>query len=181
VGPAVCPFTWDTDSAKFVILYVFEPIKYFSVRSLLLPNVFKGGTKSVKTGKHWVCYFRGRSKVIPVFNEVSCCEDVLGSGGIVPPILNLGVGGSVVSFTPQLLYPCGKYPLDMRLGGPHGQSGCGGEEKKSVSCPLQEESVFQMNIYFIFTNVSYFVIIHITVECLQVLYCVFIWNILRNT
>jgi hypothetical protein len=38
----------------------------------------------------------------------------------------------VVSFTHRPLYPQGKrpcYPLDRRLGGPHGRSERGGEEK----------------------------------------------------
>jgi hypothetical protein len=46
----------------------------------------------------------------------------------------------VVSFTHRLLYPPpqGKipwYPLDRRLGGPHGRSGRGGEEKNSQPRP----------------------------------------------
>jgi hypothetical protein len=39
----------------------------------------------------------------------------------------------IVSFTPRPLYPQRKnpgYPLDMRLGGPHGQFGCCGNEEK---------------------------------------------------
>jgi len=30
------------------------------------------------------------------------------------------------------------YPVDRRPGGPQSQSGCGGEEKKSLPCPYQE-------------------------------------------
>jgi hypothetical protein len=49
-------------------------------------------------------------------------EDVWGSGGIDPHIVDLGIGWRwVVSFTPLLLYPRGKSPLvpsDRRLGGP---------------------------------------------------------------
>jgi hypothetical protein len=48
-------------------------------------------------------------------------------------ILDLGTRWWWVdSFTPLLLYPCGKspwYPSDMRLGGAQGQSGCCGKGK----------------------------------------------------
>jgi hypothetical protein len=53
----------------------------------------------------------------------------------------------VVSFTPRLLYPQGRnpsYPLDRRLGGPQGQSGCGGgEEKNSQLLPGLEHPIIQ--------------------------------------
>jgi hypothetical protein len=66
-------------------------------------------------------------------------EDVLGSGGIAPRILNLGTRWRwVVSSTPRHLYPKGKSPwdpLDRRLGGPQSRSGCGGEEKNSQPPP----------------------------------------------
>jgi hypothetical protein len=59
----------------------------------------------------------------------------LGSGGIAPRILNLGIRWRrVVSFIPRPLYPQGKisrYPLDRRLGGPQSRSGHGGEETNS--------------------------------------------------
>jgi hypothetical protein len=55
------------------------------------------------------------------FNWAPCHEGILGSGGIAPCILDLGIRWKwVVSFMPQLLYPPqGKslwYPLDRRLG-----------------------------------------------------------------
>jgi hypothetical protein len=60
-------------------------------------------------------------------------EDVLGSGGKAPRILDLGTRWRwVVSFTTRPLYPQGKipwYPLYRRLGGPQSRSGHGGEEK----------------------------------------------------
>jgi hypothetical protein len=34
-----------------------------------------------------VCIYKGRVKVVPVLNEVSRHEDVLGSGGTAPHIL----------------------------------------------------------------------------------------------
>jgi hypothetical protein len=59
------------------------------------------------------------------FSQAPSHEDVLGSGGIAPRILDLGTRWRwVVSFTALPLYPQGKrtwYPLDRRLGGP--QSG----------------------------------------------------------
>jgi hypothetical protein len=62
-----------------------------------------------------------------------------GNGGIAPRILNLGtrwrmeVGGEL--HAPTALSPEKKllYPLDRRLGGPQSRSGCGGEEKISLS------------------------------------------------
>jgi hypothetical protein len=63
--------------------------------------------------------------VLPVFNYVSRDEDVLGSGGIAPCILNLCTRQrSVVSFTPTSpgrVLPQGispPYPSDRRLHGP---------------------------------------------------------------
>jgi hypothetical protein len=53
-------------------------------------------------------------------------KDVLGSGGIVPRILDFGTRWRwVVSFTTRPIYLQGKsprYPLDRRLGGPQNQS-----------------------------------------------------------
>jgi len=49
----------------------------------------------------------------------------------------------VVISTPWPLYPRGKspwYPLNRRLGEPHSQSGCGGEEKNSLPCPCWESN-----------------------------------------
>jgi len=63
----------------------------------------------------------------------------LGSGGIVPHILDHGIRWRlVVSFTPWPLYPQGKslwYPLDRRLAVPQGQSGQTGEGKNSHTLP----------------------------------------------
>jgi hypothetical protein len=51
------------------------------------------------------------------------------SGGIAPPILDLGTKWRlVVSFTCR---ERARYPLDRRLGGPQSRSGRGGEEKNS--------------------------------------------------
>jgi len=50
----------------------------------------------------------GKGKV-PVLNKAPCREDVSGSGGIVPRILNLGARWRrVVSFAPRPLYPRGR-------------------------------------------------------------------------
>jgi len=58
----------------------------------------------------------------PLLNKATCHEDLRGSGGIAPHILNLGNWWSrVVSFMPWPLYPRRKRPrhqLDRRLGGP---------------------------------------------------------------
>jgi hypothetical protein len=55
-----------------------------------------------------------------VLNKAPRQDDVLGSGDIAPPILDLGNRWRwVVSFTPRPLYPQGKSPwylLDRRLG-----------------------------------------------------------------
>jgi hypothetical protein len=57
----------------------------------------------------------------------------MGEWEFTTSILNLNTRWrSVVSFTPQLFYVWGKspqYPMERRLGGPHSQSGCFGEEK----------------------------------------------------
>jgi hypothetical protein len=59
----------------------------------------------------------------------------LGSGGIVPGILDLGTRWRwVVIFTFRPLYPWGKspyYPLDRRLGEPPNRCGRGGKEINS--------------------------------------------------
>jgi len=74
-------------------------------------------------------------------------EDVWGSGGIVPRIVNLGSRWRwVVSFTPRPLYPRGRsfwYQFDRRLGGPHRRSGRGGEEKQSLHCPCRQSNPFR--------------------------------------
>jgi len=71
-----------------------------------------------------------------------CHEEVLGSGGIAPCILNLGTRWRwVVSSTPRLLYPRRKslrFPLDRSLGGPQSQFGRGGE--KEIFRPSQESN-----------------------------------------
>jgi hypothetical protein len=76
-----------------------------------------------------------------VLNEAPRHEDVLGSGGIAPRILNLGTRWRwVVGFTPRPLYPQGKsprYPLDRRLGGTRAVLGAVDEEKNSLPLPCQ--------------------------------------------
>jgi hypothetical protein len=72
---------------------------------------------------------------------------VLGSGGIVPRILDLGARWRyVVSLTHWPLYPQGKSPwcpLGRRLGGPQGRSGRGGEEQNSQPLPGLEPPTIQ--------------------------------------
>jgi hypothetical protein len=74
-------------------------------------------------------------------------DDILGSGGIAPRILDFGNRWRwVVSFTPWPLYPQGKspwYPLDRRLGGTQSRSGRGGEEKNSQPLPGLEPPIIQ--------------------------------------
>jgi hypothetical protein len=80
-----------------------------------------------------------KGKVFPVLSWAPRREDVLGSGGIAPRILDLGTRWRwVASLTSRPLYPQGKspwYPLDKRLGGPQSRSGCDGEEKNSQPPP----------------------------------------------
>jgi hypothetical protein len=70
-----------------------------------------------------------------------------GSGSTAPSILDLGTRWRwVVRFTPQPLYPQGKYPwyaLDRRLSGTQSRSGCGGEEKNSQLLPGLEPPIIQ--------------------------------------
>jgi hypothetical protein len=76
---------------------------------------------------------KGKGNVVPVLNQAPLHEDVLGSGGTAPRILDLGTRRRwVVSFTPRPLYLQGEspwYPWNKRLGGPQSGSGRGGEEK----------------------------------------------------
>jgi hypothetical protein len=76
------------------------------------------------------------TKTNAVLNQAPRHEEIWGSGGIAPRILNLGtIWRWVVSFTPRLLYPRGKrpqYPLDRRLGGTQSPAGRDGEDKKSL-------------------------------------------------
>jgi hypothetical protein len=52
---------------------------------------------------------KDKGKVVPMLNWAPCYENVWGSGGIAPHILNHGTRWRwVVSFTPRLLYP--RYP-----------------------------------------------------------------------
>jgi hypothetical protein len=78
-------------------------------------------------------------KLFLCFNLAPHHEGVLGNGGIVLRILDLGTRQrSVVSFTPRPLYLQRKnpwYPLDRRLSGPQSRSGRGGEEKNSQPPP----------------------------------------------
>jgi len=53
----------------------------------------------------------GNGKVVHVLNEVPCHEDIWGSGGIAPLILNLSTRCRwVVDLMSQPLYPLGKDP-----------------------------------------------------------------------
>jgi len=78
----------------------------------------------------------GKVTAVLVLNTVPRHEDVLESGDRAPRILNLGTRRRwMVSFISRPLYCQAKsprYPLDMRLGGPQGRFGRGGEEKKSL-------------------------------------------------
>jgi hypothetical protein len=80
-----------------------------------------------------------RKQVWRKVHKSPCHENILGSGGIVPHILDLSPKWRwVVSFTSWPLYPQGNnplYPLDRRLGGPQSHSGHGGEEKNSQPSP----------------------------------------------
>jgi hypothetical protein len=69
--------------------------------------------------RHWL-EAKCKGKVITVLNYAPRHEDLSGSGGIAPRILNLGTRWRrVVSFTLRPIYPQGRssrYPLDRRLG-----------------------------------------------------------------
>jgi hypothetical protein len=57
-------------------------------------------------------------KVVPVLNQASRHEDVLGSGGIAPRILDIGTRWRwVVSFRPRPLYPRERAPGTHWIGG----------------------------------------------------------------
>jgi hypothetical protein len=64
---------------------------------------------------------------------------IYGSGGIAPPILNLGTRWRrQISFMPLQFYPRGntpRYPLYRRLGRPQSRSGCYGEYKNLLPLP----------------------------------------------
>jgi len=65
----------------------------------------------------------------------------------------------VVSFTPLSLFPQEKkpwYPLDRRLGEPHGHSGRGGEEKKSQPPSHTNSAQTSLELHFYGLKVSYF-------------------------
>jgi hypothetical protein len=86
-------------------------------------------------------------KLSPWLNWALRHEDILGSGGIAPRILDIGAGWRwVVAFMPLPLYPQGKspwYPLDRRLCGPQSRFGHGGEEKNFQPLPGLEHPIIQ--------------------------------------
>jgi hypothetical protein len=86
-------------------------------------------------------------KVSLCFNWAPGHEGVLGSGGIVLRILDLGTRWRwVVSFTPQPLYSqrnSSWYPLDRGLGGSQSRSGRGGEERNFQPLPGLEPPIIQ--------------------------------------
>jgi hypothetical protein len=90
---------------------------------------------------------KGKGKVVPALflTEHHTMKTYWVSGGIAPPILDLGTRlRYVVTFTSPSLYPQGKnswYPLDRRLGGLHSRSGRGGEEKNSQPPTLTFSSI----------------------------------------
>jgi hypothetical protein len=81
------------------------------------------------------------------FNWAPRYEDVLGTGGTDPRILDLSTRWSwVVSFAHRPLYPKENspwYPLDRRLGGPQSRSGRGGKGKNSQPLPGLEPPIMQ--------------------------------------
>jgi hypothetical protein len=81
------------------------------------------------------------------FNWAPRREGVLGSGVIVPRIIDFGTRWRwVVSFTPRPLYSQGKtpwYPLYRKLGMPQRRSGRGEEEKNSQPLPRLELPIIQ--------------------------------------
>jgi hypothetical protein len=102
--------------------------------------------------KNWenetfVMTYKSKVDICALFNRTPRHEDVLGSGGTAPLILDPGTRWRwVVSFTPRPLYPKGKspwYPLDRRKGGPQSESGRGGEEKNSQPLSGLEPPIIQ--------------------------------------
>jgi hypothetical protein len=79
----------------------------------------------------------------PVLNEAQSHENVLGSGGIAPRILNIGTRWRlVVSFMSRQLYPrskCPRYALDSKLVGPQSGSTLRAG-KKSHLCLCRESN-----------------------------------------
>jgi hypothetical protein len=78
-------------------------------------------------------------KMYPVLNYAPCHEDALGSGGIVPSILNLDTKWRrVVSLTLRPLYLWGRSPLTHWTGGwvgPRASLDLVAKRKKSHHCP----------------------------------------------
>jgi hypothetical protein len=91
--------------------------------------------------------YKVKVKLSVRFNWVPRHGGVLGRGGIVPRVLDLGTKWRwVISFTVQPLYPEGKSfwcPLNRRLGGLQTRSGRGGEEKNSQPLPGLEPPIIQ--------------------------------------
>jgi len=82
-----------------------------------------------------------KGKAVSVVNYVPRHEDVWGSGGTAPCILNPTLNGGKWSVSRPGLCPKGnspRCPLDKRLGGPQSQSGRGGEQKEMPSLQLPE-------------------------------------------
>jgi hypothetical protein len=94
------------------------------------------------------CKIKVKVKLSLCFNWAPHHEDILGSGGIVPRILDLGIWWRwVVSFTPRPLHPQGNspwYPSDRRLGGLQSRSGRGSEEKNSQPLPGLEPPIIRL-------------------------------------
>jgi hypothetical protein len=68
---------------------------------------------------------------------------------------------------PRLLYPQGRrpwYPLDRRLDGPQGQSGCSGEEKNSQPLLELQPPIIQPVAQHYTTELSWLLFLNLSVK-----------------
>jgi hypothetical protein len=111
-----------------------------------------------KRCKGWAMTVKVKVKLSLCFNWAPRHEDVLGSGGISPRILDLGTRWRwVVGFTPRAALPTGKEPLvpvSRRLGGLQSRSGRDGEEKVSQPLPGLESPIIQPVVQRCTTEIS---------------------------
>jgi hypothetical protein len=123
---------------------IFRPYfcVYFSSDPCMLHAPPSSSSLIIHTGK-----VKGEIVSVLFYNWTLRHEGVLGSGSIVPRVLDLSTRWKwMVNFTPRPLYPQGKspwYPLGRRLGGLQSQSERGGERKNSQPLPVLEPPIIQ--------------------------------------
>jgi len=124
------------DYKRTCFINLFSALVKWVIRFSLLNDIYMASGKV----KFLLCLTKYHAiKSYLVLNYAPWHEDVWGSGGIAPPILNLCTRWRrVVSFTSRLLYSRGRnprYPLYRRLEESQIRSGRGREEKKQQLVP----------------------------------------------